>query len=198
MCCAGDGCARLLRGVYVAAQTDVTLALRAKAALLAAPSGSVVSHHTAACLWSAIVPDSSDIWLTSAQAKACNVDGLRVMRSEETPPSAVRSGIPLTDPDRTFLDLAAHLELVDLVVLGDSLVQHTSITPEGLVAAAGQTKRRWARRARRAAALVRSGVDSPMETRLRLLIVLAGLPEPEVNHIIRDEQGAWVYRFDLA
>jgi hypothetical protein len=36
-----------------------------------------------------------------------------------------------------------------------------------------------------------------METRLRLLIVLAGLPEPEVNFIVRDENGEWELRFDL-
>ena len=37
-----------------------------------------------------------------------------------------------------------------------------------------------------------------METRLRLLLVLAGLPEPEVNHVIRDEWGSILRRFDLA
>ena len=37
-----------------------------------------------------------------------------------------------------------------------------------------------------------------METRLRLLVVLAGLPEPVVNHVLRDENGGWTYRFDLS
>lgn len=37
-----------------------------------------------------------------------------------------------------------------------------------------------------------------METRLRLLIVLAGLPEPRVNLIIRSERGGWKRRYDLA
>ena len=36
-----------------------------------------------------------------------------------------------------------------------------------------------------------------METRLRLLIVFAGLPEPTVNVIIRGPEGAWRLRFDL-
>jgi hypothetical protein len=40
-------------------------------------------------------------------------------------------------------------------------------------------------------------VDSAMETRLRLLIVLAGLPEPQVNFILRAEDGNWKRRFDL-
>jgi hypothetical protein len=35
------------------------------------------------------------------------------------------------------------------------------------------------------------GVDSPMETRLRMLLVLAGLPEPVVNHVIWNDRGDW-------
>ena len=37
-----------------------------------------------------------------------------------------------------------------------------------------------------------------METRLRLLIVLAGLPEPRVNLIVRGVDGEWHRRYDLA
>jgi hypothetical protein len=37
-----------------------------------------------------------------------------------------------------------------------------------------------------------------METRLRMLLVLAGLPEPVVNHTIRDRQGRVLMRFDLS
>lgn len=53
------------------------------------------------------------------------------------------------------------------------------------------------RLALRAARLMREGVDSPMETRLRLLIVFAGIPEPTVNVIVRGEDGSWRMRFDL-
>jgi hypothetical protein len=41
-------------------------------------------------------------------------------------------------------------------------------------------------------------VDSPQETRIRLLLVLAGLPEPRVNLIIRGRDGGWRRRYDLA
>jgi hypothetical protein len=50
----------------------------------------------------------------------------------------------------------------------------------------------------RAASLARVGVDSPQETRLRLLLVLAGFPEPRVNLIIRGRDGGWRRRYDLA
>jgi hypothetical protein len=45
--------------------------------------------------------------------------------------------------------------------------------------------------------LAREGVDSPQETRLRLLLVLAGLPEPCVNLIIRGRDGSRRRRYDL-
>jgi hypothetical protein len=48
-----------------------------------------------------------------------------------------------------------------------------------------------------AARLMRDGVDSPMETRLRLLIVFAGMPEPTLNVIVGGEDGSWRMRFDL-
>jgi very-short-patch-repair endonuclease len=48
---------------------------------------------------------------------------------------------------------------------------------------------RYAGAARDAAAYVRANVDSPMESRLRMLIVLAELPEPEVNRTVRYPDG---------
>jgi hypothetical protein len=73
---------------------------------------------------------------------------------------------------------------------------HTS--PKRLIEAAGEWSGRGCRVARRAASLAREGVDSPQETRLRLLLVLAGLPEPHVNLIIRGRDGSWRRRYDLA
>ncbi|MGH3345625.1 MAG: endonuclease domain-containing protein [Nocardioides sp.] len=67
--------------------------------------------------------------------------------------------------------------------------------PRQLVTATAELSGDHAAQALRAAALVRERVDSPMETRLRLLIVLAGLPEPRVNVDIRD--GEFRTRVDL-
>jgi len=50
--------------------------------------------------------------------------------------------------------------------------------------------------ARQAAVYVRERVDSPMETRLRMLLVLAGLPEPEVNVLVGD--GVAFRKYDLS
>jgi hypothetical protein len=109
-----------------------------------------------------------------------------------------RHGIGLTTPRQTFLDLATDLEDVRLAVVGDALCRRTALTPDEL--------RRFVeshppvaglRRARRVAALVRAGVDSVMETRVRLIVVAAGLPEPLVNEPARDGYGGWLARVDL-
>lgn len=94
------------------------------------------------------------------------------------------------------MELATLLTFVDLVVAGDHLVRTTALTVDELQAFCADAKGPGAARARRAARFVRSRVDSPMETRLRLLIVLAGLPEPEVNVLVGD--GLQFRKYDLS
>jgi hypothetical protein len=97
------------------------------------------------------------------------------------------------------MDLAAiGVGLVDLVIVADGLIKAGHTSPERLVEATSQWSGRECRSARRAASLARKGVDSPQETRLRLLVVLAGLPEPRVNLIMRGPDGTWRRRYDLA
>lgn len=187
----------LFHGVYVTRDLPVTDLVLAEAALLTAEPGSYVSHHTAARLLGGVVPHDPDVHVTSRRlrVKGSGLTGHRAKAGQQV----VRwRGLRLTSPTQTFLDLAHCLTLVDLVVLGDSLVRLRRTTPEQLVAAAGQKAAPYARHARRAASLVRSGVDSPMETRLRLLIVLAGLPEPEVDHRVHDQDGTLLRRYDLS
>ena len=190
---------RLFRDRYVVAEVPVTLALRARTALDLAAPGSWISHHSAARLWGAVVPDVLDIHLTVPDERPrTRVRGIRSHRAAEGAVPATLRGLPVSTPTALFCELAAHgLELIDLVVLGDSLVKARRVSPRQLVEAAGRWSGPNARRARRAARLVRDGVDSPMETRLRLLLVLAGLPEPVANHIIRSGDGEWRMRFDL-
>jgi hypothetical protein len=112
--------------------------------------------------------------------------------------TTVRDGIRMSTPIQAFLDLAsAGASLVDLVIAGDSLVKANDLDPALFIVGAAVFHGRNASHARRAASLVRAGVDSPMETRIRLLIVLAGLPEPQVNFIVRLANGKWRWRFDL-
>jgi hypothetical protein len=110
----------------------------------------------------------------------------------------VVGGVRVSDPNQMFVELAKLLYLVDLVVVGDALVRAGWTTETALVSTSGASSARGASAARAAARLVRPRVDSPMETRLRLLVVLAGVPEPDVNLTLRDVDGQPVRRFDLS
>ncbi len=115
--------------------------------------------------------------------------------SPGAPPPRI-DDVLVTGPERTFVDLTAHLALVDHVVLGDWLVQRGMVSPARLVSYCRRCRVRRAADAATAAQFVRARVESPQETRLRMLLVLAGLPEPEVNGEVRDTGGGFVARLD--
>ena len=121
----------------------------------------------------------------------------------------VHQGIPVTTPERTWLDLAEVLSLDALVVAGDSCVRVPRPEYEGrdqpLCTIADLQRmidrhrgKRGLRKAKEALGLVRVGSDSPQETLLRLAIVWAGLPEPELNVPILDTEGVGHHAPDLS
>lgn len=185
----------LLRGVYISPDAVVDGYVTARAALLAAHRSAFVSHHTAAALYRAAVPHTDRVHVSVPRGTSRSDRRDLLVHSSARVPTVFR-GQPVTTPVDTFLDLAAHLDLVDVVVLGDSLVRRGRTTPEALVAAADAGSGRGSRSARRASRLVRRGVDSPMETRSRLLRVLAGLPELETDIRFYDDLGNLRRRLD--
>lgn len=188
---------RVFTNVHVLGHTVVTPEVQAAAALLLAPAGSIAARHTAAHLWGGVVPHSPCVHLVVPSGHRMRVAGIDAR--ERTAATVVqRRGLRVTAPAATFCDLAEDLGLVDLVVLGDSLVRRGAVSVDRLVAAAKAFGGPRARLARRAASYVRPGVDSPMESRVRMLLVLAGLPEPTVNVVLRDVDGHWRFRLDLA
>jgi very-short-patch-repair endonuclease len=110
-------------------------------------------------------------------------------------------GLPVTSVEQTWHDLAAQLTRRELVAAGDFLISGRSplTTTSSL---RGHLRERPGRRgsalARECLDLIRTGVDSPQESALRMVIVDAGLPEPEVNHVIRGPSGRFIARVDLA
>jgi len=107
-------------------------------------------------------------------------------------------GVELTTPRQTFLDLAAELDDLGLTIVGDGLCAATSLTPGQLLDFVNtHPPVPGLNQARRVAALVRWPVASPMETRVRRLIVAAGLPEPLVNDPARDGGHGWLAYVDL-
>jgi very-short-patch-repair endonuclease len=189
---------QLFWGVYISSTVKVTLVVRALAALMVAPPGSIVSHHSAASLWCGIAPDSGDVHLSMPHGNRQKTRGIRSHRMTRMPTPRSRRGLPVTSPEQTFIDLAQFCDLVQLVVLGDSLVKAKATTPTKLMAACEGSAARHAALARRAASLVRTKVDSPMESRVRMLMVLAGLREPRVNFELCEDDGRVKYRLDLS
>ncbi len=121
----------------------------------------------------------------------------------------VHEGIPVTTPERTWLDLAEVLTLDALVVAGDSCVRVPRPELEGrdmplcsiddLQRMIDRHKgKRGIRNAKEAIKLIRVGSDSPQESLLRLAIVWAGLPEPELNVPIIDHFGKRHHEPDLS
>jgi hypothetical protein len=189
---------RILYGVLVAAEVPDTPQLRAEAALLCFFESAFASHATAARMWRVPVtlPPGEDVTVPEA--------GHRLRRAGVTchvRPSAevaVVDGVRVSTLPDLFVELASVLPLVELVVAGDWMVRRRGVRPQALAAAARDAGGRAGALARRASAYVREKVDSPMETRLRMLLVLAGIPEPEVNLEIRNVEGEVLRRYDLS
>ena len=110
---------------YVASTIPITTELRAEAALGISPPGSYVSHFTTEQIWGAVVPHVSDVHLTvPGQAGRTVRRGVKAHAAAEGTATTRINGLAITTPVQTFLDLAAAgLDLVALIVLGDSLIR---------------------------------------------------------------------------
>lgn len=190
---------RVFSDVYVSADRPPDELERIQAALLLHPAGARASHHSAAALYTVPVPVDPRVHVSVPDA-----DQRRWrpgVMSHLSPAGIVpwrRSGLPVSPPDRLMVEMAGLVDLVDLVVLGDALVRRTGWTADRLRRVLADCTSYWSGRARWAAGFVRDGVDSPMETRLRMLMALAGLPEPVVDHHLVDADGVVLRRLDLA
>jgi hypothetical protein len=112
---------------------------------------------------------------------------------------AVR-GLPVTAPVDTWCQLSTLLGLDALIEVGDALVRRKNPLATMAELRAGvlrYTGQRGAKKLRVALESVRPRTDSARETVTRLLLVRAGLPEPEVNGEIFDRLGRKIATGDL-
>ena len=181
--------------MYIDCATPVTPQLMARAAMLVMPDTAWLSHTTAAMMLGLPVPADARIHVSVPTAADRRLKQTLCSHIATRPTTQRVAGVAVTTGAALFWELGTVLGLVDLVVVGDAMVRARLTTPRKLVAAAASLTGTYAGHTRRAAGHVRDKVDSPMESRLRLLIVLAGLPEPRVNPEIRE--GAFRTRVDL-
>jgi hypothetical protein len=112
-----------------------------------------------------------------------------------------RSGLPVTSPVRTWLDLAASGASVDdLVVAGDRIVHARDplATLDDLARAIERHHGRGIRSLHEALPLLSALSDSGRETRVRTAVVSRGLPQPVAQHRVLDHAGQLIGVADLA
>lgn len=179
--------------MYLDAARDPALADWIIALLKVLPRGrTAVDGVTALHCWGIDVGTATPYRFVTTASYLSTRPEVRMRRVRELPD---RRGVFLR-PLPALVAARSDLPLVELAVAADWIVRAKRAplaqVQEALAGATG----RHCRRAHRAAELVRERVDSPQETRLRLMIVLAGLPEPECNIELGDE---WFFigRVDL-
>ncbi|MFC7401299.1 endonuclease domain-containing protein [Citricoccus sp. GCM10030269] len=169
------------------------------AAVLSATQGAL-SHQSAAHLYGVPLPpwleDEPTAHITGSgpelRSRRPGITGHR--RPLSRADVVMVHGLVCTTPERTWLDLASLLRpgMGDhLVAAGDHLVKHPWVggqreppwtTPGRLHHGLERIGRfKGVRLARAALPLIRVGADSPTETMVRLTLIDAGLPEPELQ-----------------
>jgi hypothetical protein len=188
----------LFKGVHLPTDVSQTLGVRCRAALLAVPEGTVLSHYTAAQLYRLPVPDETLIHVSTTAVIEPRIRG--VIAHRVRPAAALREidGMSVTSPARTFVDMAGRLDLSGLVALGDAILHRKLADVAELQSeiALGHGQR-GVRLARAALPYLESGAESPHESNTRMLAVTSGLPRPKVQVLVRDAAGGWLVPLDI-
>jgi hypothetical protein len=195
---------RMLQGVFVAAQARDDMDLRAGALALVVPDGAVVTDRTAAWLHGVeLLPRSSGT--TPPPVSAFHTSDTRMRRpgvasgrrgllaSDIT----VVHGIRVTTALRTAADLGRLLWRYDALAAIDGFLR-IGVPQEILIAEIGRFKGyRGVRQLRVLAPLGDGLAESPGESALRLNWYDAGLPRPELQLWVYDDNGVGIYRLDI-
>lgn len=196
---------RVLHGVYAAAQAPDDPHLRAQAIALVLPFGAVVTDRTAAWLHgvdllprSALtVPPPLSVFHTGeSRLKRGGVDGGR--RGLDRRDITVVHGVRVTTALRTALDLGRLLWRYDALAAIDGFLR-IGVPHELLLAEIGRFRGYRGVRQLRALAPIGDGrSESVGESALRLHWYDAGLPPPQLQWWVLDDDGVERYRLDLA
>ena len=192
---------RLFPDVYACATLPLDHARRARAAARLLLPTSTVSGRSAAVLWGVdLAGPTDDVELTLPQGcRAGAVRGVRVTRRALARAEvALRSGVRVTTPVRTALDLARTTPVEEAVVDLDRFLVARRVALPDLVRAAHAFTGPGCRAMRRAVALADGLAGSPQETRLRLVMRASSLPQPVAQHVVCDVRGRFLARVDFA
>ena len=179
--------ARLARGIYVPTEIAQTPLVQLDAATRRLPDVAAFSGLTAAWLHGLDVPPCDPIEVTiPREAGVSGRAGMRVRRRPLSVGDVVHvRGLRATSIVRTLADLSSQLSLTEAVVIVDEALHKRRVTLADIA-----SLKRVAQHAEPQSA-------SPMETRLRMILVLAGLPRPKAQVPIFDSNGRFLGRPDL-
>jgi len=189
----------LLRDVFIGAEAEVDVGVRVRAVALRCGPDAVVAGPLAALAWNAECPwDDAEGVLP--QDRRLSRDGVRLRRDRLHPAEvAVRFGVAVTSPARTAFDLARRASpLVESVAAMDALGFACGVRARDLERLLRDHRgARGAVDLRRVIELMDPLAESLMETRIRLVFVLRGLPPPVSQYRVRLPDGRTA-RLDLA
>lgn len=188
---------QLFRGIYILASVELTLEIWCRAALRISPVDTVVSHVTALRVYGFSTGAPWPIHISTRTATHTRQKGIRPYQRKGRLEQRVIDGIAVTTPERTIVDIATKVRLTELVQASEWMIHQGWTTLEGLAEYALASHLDGVRRLRRVLGYVREGVESPMETLVRLMLVFARLPEPACNLRILDSAGYFLARGDL-
>jgi hypothetical protein len=181
----GRRCRMLFKGVYVGADVELTVELMAAAVALILPLGAVVGGRTAALLHGADVRRRGDVTIDVIVSRDSLLrrPGVRATAALLEPGDVAQiAGILVTSAVRTAFDLARQRDLIEAVVGVDAMLNRGGAQLNELTAYVASHRGwrgiRWAD-----AALIHAEplAESPMESRQRMRLVLAGLPRPRAQ-----------------
>lgn len=187
---------RVLPGCYTRRDAPASLQAVVGIAQRRVVPGSVICHVTAAELLGLPVPDRHT-WGGGAavhvrvepDAKRRSAKGL-IVHVRSGRPSIRHEGLILDWPVDVLLDLGgllSHDELIACVdALGSRRRERLRLPIETIRTEAQALQAPGVRALRAAAAQARDWVDSPQETRTRLMLLRAGYEEPVTNHRVWD------------
>ena len=185
------------RGIYLNG-ADPSLEAVCRAVQLALPRDAVFTHLTAAALRGWPLPSVPIPVIACSDSDAAHLDrrGVYIRRCAiPVRQRQDRDGLRLASPERTLVELAEDLALIDLVIAIDAALHQEDCDLRSLRRAV-VPRRRGVRNLRRALELADRRSESPWETVLRLVHVLAGIPVTP-QYVVRDERGVFIARGDL-
>jgi hypothetical protein len=193
---------RLFRDVYVSAELALDHRTWCLAASLFLDGRGAISGRSAVALYGVdVLPRRAPVEVTTPlDVRLTPAPGLVVVRSAlEAGDVQEWAGMRVTTPLRTAFDLARRPPLFEAVVALDAMLNADLVTRAAL-ARIRTDRERWpgARQLGKALVVCDAGAESPMESRLRLVLIAGGLPWPVTQHRVIARDGTFVARLDLA